>query len=100
MQAIFALGRLRAADEESIKAIVERLSDQDAQVRRASIRAANDRSSAQNGRPADREVAERRRSDRGDAGSQLDRRRGRRSCSGALPARSRSAKGATGPASL
>jgi HEAT repeat protein len=38
-QAIFALGRLRASDEESLKAIVERLSDQDAQVRRASIRA-------------------------------------------------------------
>lgn len=38
-QAIFALGRLRAADEDSLKTIVGHLSDPDAQVRRASIRA-------------------------------------------------------------
>jgi HEAT repeat protein len=38
-QAIFALGRLKAADERSLEIIVDRLSDQDAQVRRAAIRA-------------------------------------------------------------
>src|SRR5205085_10592363 len=38
-QAIFALGRLKAADEESLKAVVGRLSDMDAQVRRAAVRA-------------------------------------------------------------
>src|SRR5206468_818984 len=38
-QTIFALGRLRATDDESLKAVVDRLSDADAQVRRASVRA-------------------------------------------------------------
>jgi len=38
-QAIFALGRLKASDAESLKAVVAHLSDDDAQVRRAAIRA-------------------------------------------------------------
>lgn len=38
-QAIFALGRLKLADDASLKAIVEHLSDEDAQVRRAAVRA-------------------------------------------------------------
>jgi HEAT repeat protein len=38
-QAIFALGRLKAADEPSLRVIVARLSDKEAQVRRAAVRA-------------------------------------------------------------
>jgi len=38
-QALFALGRLKAADEDSLKAIIGRMTDDDVQVRRASIRA-------------------------------------------------------------
>lgn len=38
-QAIFALGRLKASDEASLKVIVERLSDKEAPVRRAAVRA-------------------------------------------------------------
>jgi HEAT repeat protein len=38
-QAIFALGRLKPADKESLAAVTEHLSDADAQVRRAAVRA-------------------------------------------------------------
>jgi HEAT repeat protein len=38
-QAVFALGRLKVADDASLKAIVGRLSDDDTQVRRAAVRA-------------------------------------------------------------
>jgi HEAT repeat protein len=38
-QALFALGRLKASDAESLEAVVAHLSDEDAQVRRAAIRA-------------------------------------------------------------
>jgi len=38
-QAIFALGRLKAADEDSLKAIIARLTDKESQVRRACVRA-------------------------------------------------------------
>jgi HEAT repeat protein len=38
-QAIFALGRLRAADKPSLDVIVTQLADQDSNVRRASVRA-------------------------------------------------------------
>jgi HEAT repeat protein len=38
-QAIFALGRLKAADEDSLKAIIAKLTDKEVQVRRAAVRA-------------------------------------------------------------